>query len=311
MNYSDLDILYLSPLIPDYLHDCVFLGLCELGCNVVDFPTKPSLHGTPYTVLFRCDQLIFNLPERKLRKEKPDLIIVAAKMPHENQEMIDRLKQCQKYFPTRMIIIDGLDWTHEEYPFGEFSCVFKRELYTESSKMKSLSFHAIPETFTFIPFKNRSFDVSFIATTSHEHRVKTAEYLTKTAESMGLKIYVHVERQPIPRNEYLRILAESKTSISMRGAGLDCYRYWEIASKGTVLVSEILDSLLIKNDFTEEHCFKFKYTDTLEELERVLLEIKNSSPDRLQTMALNALIHTDKFHTPQKRAEYILKEVAL
>jgi hypothetical protein len=316
MNYSDLEILYLSPLMPDYLHDCTFLGLHELGCNVVEFPRKPSLHGTPYTELFRCDQLTFTLPENKLRKENPDLIITAAKMPHENQEMIERLRTLKilhrKDPPVPMIVLDGLDWAHQEYPFGDYSYVFKRELYEESEKMKSLSFCAIPEPFMFIPFKDRQYDLSFVATSSHERRFKIAEYLKNVApQKFGLNIFVYVEKQPLPREEYLRVLSESRTSISMRGAGLDCYRYWEIASKGTVLISEDLNPLLIKNDFlNRDHCFKFKYSEDMMELERVLDDLKNYYfPEALQIMALNALRHTNNFHTPKNRAEYVLQKV--
>jgi len=68
------------------------------------------------------------------------------------------------------------------------------------------------------------------------------------------------------------------------------------------MISEELP-ITIDNDFTSEHCFRFK---TLTELSHILLDLKITSDSRLQDMSLKALRHSLKYHTPEKRASRII-----
>jgi hypothetical protein len=79
----------------------------------------------------------------------------------------------------------------------------------------------------------------------------------------------------------------------------------ELPAKGTVMITEET-GLLVEDDFTDQHIFKFKNFD---ELEQILIQIKNGPLEKLEAMALRSLLHTQQFHTPKLRAEYILRKV--
>jgi hypothetical protein len=134
----------------------------------------------------------------------------------------------------------------------------------------------------------------------------TAEQVNSSNERpLDLSAYARVEYTSIDRAEYLKILSQSKTSVSVRGAGCECYRYWELPAKGLVMIADEHE-LPIENDFTDEQIFKFK---NLNDLEQILIKLKTVSPEVLEEMALKSLQHTVKYHTPKKRAEYILRKI--
>jgi hypothetical protein len=316
MNYSDLDILYLTTKnVPDYLQDVLYLGFCELGCNIVDYPTKGSLHGTPHDSIYNIPHLLFNQPERVLRKN-PDLIIVLA-MSRNFGEFSTRqnwfnfvLETVKKYPPsTKVVIVDSDDELYSFYPnleSREYDAVFKRELINPPySNWYGINFSSVPEQFNFIPYNQRKYDVSFMATISNFFRVEVKNFLLKKAEELNLSVFVHVEKAPLNRSEYLEVLSQSKTSISVSGAGKDCYRYWEIPAKGCVMISED-HGLWIEKDFGEGQIFKFK---DLNDLEKILKNIKMISNEHLEEMAISSLGLTYRWHTPIKRAKYILRKV--
>ena len=314
--FNKISILYVTKFTPDYLHDMLFLGLHSLGCNVVDHVlhrddsgfNKDLLHGKPWDREGEPEFHSFNISFNTLAKQHPDYLIVAV---FENdsecfQGWFEKVKELYqtRNFP-KVIFIDSTDSPNLfQIPFEPLkNCpVFKREVFEFFNSSHDIHFAAIPEPFTFIPFSQRKFDISFIATTSNPYRLEVAEMIRNTAESLGLNCYVRVEKSPIPRAEYLEILSQSRVSVSVRGAGSDCYRYWEISAKGIVLLAD--DSgLVVTNDFTKNHCFKFK---DLIQLQEMMLTIKQTSHETLEKMAINALLHTQNFHTPVERAKQVL-----
>jgi len=315
MNYSDLDILYLTTKdVPDYLQDALYMGFCELGCNVVDFPIKGSLHGRPHNSIYNIPHLLFNYPERTLRKE-PDLIIVTAMLQNygsyiNQQTWMDFVQNIVKTHPSaKVIILDSNDQKGTSYPIlsgREYDAVFKRELtYLPYENWYSINFSSIPETFYFIPYGQRKYDVSFVATISNFYREEVRDFINKKAEELNLSIFTYVERQPLDRQKYLDVLSQSKTAVSVTGAGKDCYRYWEIPAKGVVMIAED-PGLYIHSNFNKDHIFKFKY---LSDLGNILKTVKEIPDEKLEEMALNSLWFTHAWHTPRKRAEYILRKV--
>jgi hypothetical protein len=314
MVYTDLDILFLTTKeIPDYLQDAVYMGLCELGCNVVDNPRRKSLHGSWYSEEYRVEQLLFHYPEKELRKN-PDLLIITGMYGNYNycktyggwSDFVTGI--INNYKPEKIIMLDAEDSVNFSYPVLEkgYDAVFKRELFKKiHSNWYNISFSAIPEPFQYIYYPYRKYDISFIATLSNPYRVEVKELIEQKAKELGLSIYMHVDKTPIKRQDFLNVLSQSKTSVSVRGAGCDCYRYWEIPAKGLVMIADD-QGLPIENDYTSEQIFKFK---NLNELEQILLKLKSMLPESLDEMAVKSLWHTIKYHTPKKRAEYILKKV--
>lgn len=315
MQYSDIDILFLTTKeIPDYLQDAVYMGFRELGCNIVDFPRRTSLHGTWCRPDYRTEQLLFYYSELNLRKKPIDILIVTGMIHNYNTcgtfegwgQFIN--KMIEETQPKKLIMLDAEDFPQCSYPIisRNFDVVFKRELFTKPyHNWYNLSFASIPEPFEYVYYPYRKYDVSFIATLSHGFREEVRDFLVKKTQELNLSAFIYLDRQPLPRADYLKILSQSKTSISVRGMGCDCYRFWEIPAKGVTMITDDR-GLLIENNFNDDHVFKFK---TLKELEQILIKIKNSSSEALEAMALKSLLHTTQYHTPKKRAEYILQKI--
>lgn len=311
---NSLDILFMTKVIPDYLHDALYYGLRMLGHNVVDYPVKPSLHGTPHPSEFHSQQLLFHFQHTKLRKPNPDLLIVTALgfdyNPVGSQnwsrhvlETIDRFK------PSKTVMVDAQDTTRVAYPpvKKDFDVIFKREMKElPNSTWDYINFAATPEPFLFRFYSARRYDFSFISSISNDFRVKTAEFLRDMTKKHGFKSYIHCEKYHVPRPEYLEVLSQSKMAVSVRGMGYHCYRYFEIPAKGTIMVTEDLGHP-IRDDYKDGvHCFKFK---DFEDLERILLKSRTMSDHEMQTMACSALNHTLEHHTPEALAGYFLDRI--
>lgn len=321
-SFSDLDILFLTKEIPDYLHDMLFYGLRELGCNIEDYPRKMSLHGVPHPSEFHTEQLLLTLDSRSLRKQ-PDIMVVTALSHDYNPKgpvwWNDFVMECEaRYKPKKIVVLDGMDRAAYFYPsiIGSYRTIFKRELVKPypGPDWFPINFASMPEPFKFVPFKQRAYDLCYIATISCEQRVWVRDYLKNKASTLGLKICMHIDKRQIPRNEYLDILSQSRCALSVRGMGFDCYRYWEIPAKGSVLVADRLP-IDILNDYVENvHCFKYSGFEYVSEesgvdLDRVLKKIRDTPIERLEYMALQALLHTQTFHTCEKRAEYFINTI--
>lgn len=312
MNFEDLDILFLTKDIPDYLHDAVYLGLTQLGCNVVDFPRKCSLHGRPHPSEFHSEQLLFNLPENSLRK-RPDLMIVTA-LSHDYNPWgkgmwMNIVAQVEDFFkPLKTVALDGSDKQEIELPVlqTEYCCVLKREMFEKpSSSYYNIDFAPILEPFVYRYYENRDLDFSYMVSPSCQERGQHAEFLSEISEKHGLKSVVFCGAPTRPREEYLDVLSRSRCAVSVRGMGWSCYRYYEIPAKGTVMVAQ--DTKLdVPDDFDDTQCFKFKDYD---ELENAILKVRNMSTAELTDMAARAMDHIIKYHTPRKRALYFLSKV--
>lgn len=314
MNYSDLDIVFMTKIIPSYLQDALFYGLHQLGCNVVDYPVKPSLHGTPHPSEFHSEQILFHLPKNKLRKKNPDILIITAQAQDYNPagpynwsrhviETIERLK------PEKTVMLDTQDSQAITYPpvKKDYDAIFKRELKKiPDNNWYLINYAAILEPFLFRFYPTREYDFSFIASISNDYRVKVADFLKELTKKYDFKSYIHCERYHIPRTEYLEVLSQSKASISVRGMGRHCYRYFEIPSKGTIMISDDI-GFPIENDFRENIDY-FKFKD-LEQLEHLLIKLKKTPDEIKQNTALTALQHTLNYHTPEKRAKQFLKKI--
>ena len=314
---KDLDILFLTKEIPDYLHDMLFYGLYDLGCNIEDYPRKPSLHGVPHPSEFHTAQLLLDLPPRTLRKN-PDIMVVTALSHDYNPKGIswwaDFVIDCERaYKPSKIVVLDGMDRIAGVYPaiVASYQTIFKRELVKPypSECWYPINFASMPEPFVFVPFKDRAYDLCYIATISCEQRVWVHDFLRDKADSLGLRVYMHLDKNQIPRSTYLEVLSQSRCALSVRGMGYDCYRYWEIPAKGSVLVADRLP-IDIQNDYVEgEHCFRYEADKKMRDLGRVLEVIRRTPLDKLEEMTLKALLHTNRYHTYEKRARYFIDTV--
>ena len=119
------------------------------------------------------------------------------------------------------------------------------------------------------------------------------------------KIKSFISTNIVGKDKYIETIRNSKSGLSTRGTGYDTWRYWEIPCYGTALLAQ-RTPINIPNDFAdEESALFFKDFDELKQkFEKYVIK----SNEWLE-IAKNGQKHFFKYHTPQKRAEYILSKL--
>ena len=139
---------------------------------------------------------------------------------------------------------------------------------------------------------NLKYDVSFWAVESHEIRVNALNLLQ---DKFDCKANGTVRNQKFSRykrkgDEYLRELARCKIVLNFRGGGWDTMRYWETPAIGRFMISQ-KPKFVIPNNFRDGK------------------EIAFCKDAKREEIAKNALEYTKKFHTDEKRVEYIFDAI--
>jgi hypothetical protein len=149
----------------------------------------------------------------------------------------------------------------------------------------------------------KEFDLFFHGNESSKDRVNVTKKLKK--HFPVLKHHMNVthggvknEKDRLPRNQFMKMMANSKLCLSFAGSGYDCYRYHEIASVGSLIVSPNYP-LIIRNDYTDMvSCIKFKNVNSLKKKIKTLFD----SSGALDEMQANSSEQFKKFHTSEVRA---------
>ena len=211
-NYND--IAHASGgFINDYQNDLVFYGLRELfGDDVVDSTQIISMYkeyenkihpqhlwgGMTSFWLIGENNIDRSDIEEKIKSKYYDLIIYGA------------IKRCKQYYdlvskiysPNKTILIDGND-EPELDPLYEKHLYFKRELINKHKNLLPITF-ALPTSKLTIPNKN-----------------KTQEYATCIPGQPDTYIFKN-------EKEYYEDYQKSYYGVTMKKAGWDCMRHYEI-----------------------------------------------------------------------------------
>ncbi|MHB8565659.1 MAG: glycosyltransferase family protein [Nitrososphaerales archaeon] len=166
--------------------------------------------------------------------------------------------------------------------------------------------HPLPITYLEQPSladRDRIYDLSFIGTRNNRKRVKLARFLNRLSIKHNLSAFINLSSldDPIPYDQYKKIIMASKLSITLRGRGRQTYRFWEIPALGTALVAEDLDTV-VPNNFVDG--FDALYFKTFAELEEKLLRALRG--ELWPKLISNASLKLARFHKPVDRARYIL-----
>lgn len=106
------------------------------------------------------------------------------------------------------------------------------------------------------------------------------------------------------KQEYYKVLARSKISVSCPGQGFDTGRFWEILANNALLFSPPLQ-IKMPYPFVEyQHFISFRNTKQLKEGLRYYL----NHAEEGQKIANNGYHHLLEHHTSKARAGYLLKE---
>ena len=170
-------------------------------------------------------------------------------------------------------------------------------------KMKPLNLTTSDYGFT-PDYNRKDYDLSFIMGTSNSLRSFLYKHLLRISKKYRLKSFIHLSssgQEVIPWNMYINIVARSKISISLPGAGFDTYRFWEIPYHGAALMS-LEPYIKITNNFSDgENAIYFRSVQELEE--KLTYYLKS---DRWEQIAKNGREHFMKYHTPVRRAQQII-----
>lgn len=174
---------------------------------------------------------------------------------------------------------------------------FKRELtYTsQSTEIFSCPMGLVPETLPPLkPYAERTIPISCLLGVSNITRRSIADAVKTIPEAK-----VVMER--LPREEYLKILLDSKVSVACYGGGFNSYRYWEIPTCGALLVAQPLP-LLIPHNF-QSGLHALFYTSPQELL--AMLRWAMAHSQEAEAIARAGTHHIITHHLTTHRAQYL------
>ena len=180
---------------------------------------------------------------------------------------------------------------------------------------------------------HQDLDISFVGIASHRNRISAVNILqnatdlkfegkvfagpttrkSKLAQGTFKILQAKLQGDPYPTeeeqneklsyDEYFRLLARSKMGLSIRGAGFDTVRYWEIVAAKRLLVSE-KPYIYIPHNFEHGKHALFCRPD----LSDLLPLIRQYVHDEgfCQTMIEQAYQHLLRYHTCEQRAKQFL-----
>jgi hypothetical protein len=268
--------------INDYLNDLLFYGLTELD-NIEVIDSTPIIHlykenqhkipiqhlwgkGFTSTYLINEDNIDRSNIEEKIKDKYFDLIIYGSV-----NRCLDYYDIVSKTYPNNKIfLIDGADDTFI-HPLSNKHPYFKRELI--SNQFIPIHF-AIPECKITINKSN-----------------KTQEYGSIIPGQEGYKFDIE--------QEYYNDYSKSYFGVTMKKAGWDCMRHYEILANNCIPYFVDL-----------ENCPKNALTNLSKELLLEARELANNFDEQKYFNILNELFDYTKQHlTTKQLAQYVLSYV--
>jgi hypothetical protein len=219
--WEKLKILFITAPLYDNLGDSLLIGFRELyGANCIDFPRKsimygefPVIYGRGFTLWTRP---IEDVPRNARALEEIDLVIYSN---YRRQKSIDwRLLVKNRHQAPRVVYLDGNDDAYID-PFVR--PLFKRELFESHEGVFPIGF-GVPERFV------RSIHLGQ-KKQLHQTHVQDSEFTQDTAYKFTRE------------DDYYDDLARSCFGITMRKAGWDCLRHYEMLAAGTLVMFKHFD----------------------------------------------------------------------
>lgn len=229
----------------DYQDDCLSIGLKELhGSNVVDVNKRNHIYtsysevdaknsyGKGMTVTRVLPDLVVDRTDilSKIKNKYFDLVVYGS-IWRCNDYLNDVL---ENYNVNRIAVIDGEDHHHIHQSVNYDVKYFKRELYSEDTRLNPISF-ALP-TSKFRPTFN-----------------KTKEYAFITPLDINTYIYDSEE-------DYYKDYKEAMFGVTCKKAGWDSMRHYEIMGNGCIPIFLDIDNCpnRILTFFPKSNCVEVK-----------------------------------------------------
>lgn len=232
-----MKILYITSLGEDYLQDQVLIGLRSLfGSDVVDYPKKDvlyntcskaseELYGRGFTVWKTLPDIEIDRSEiwRRFCSGEFDLIVFGSIWRRIGIFFFSFFQKILSRVQTRFIFLDGEDQSVLFIPACLCGVYYKREL------VRKPFFNSVkPINFSIPSIKIRQDmapkDRLFAKHVQCEEVYKIEEVRANCQKSYGFS----------DEALYYDDIARSKYAVTMKKAGWDCMRHYEIAANGTV-----------------------------------------------------------------------------
>jgi hypothetical protein len=263
---------------PDFLQDILFDGLVRLlgAENIVDWPRNVRYHGSPPdpTIPF----LYADVPEHEDTPldellARVDGVVIASLRPPV-REAVRHVLVARGALPTAFV--DGEDDPYVRGIVEEVDVYFKRETLLRRPRslaaarsLRNLRYavrgdetlwrdaltrrvaiaavgdeRIVPLPFAAVvrgpaPPRGDEYDVVFLSMASSGVRAQVVRDL-QALERDGFRVALRATgyHDHLSWPEYIRLLASSRIGVSVRGAGFDTYRYWEVPYAGALLLAE-------------------------------------------------------------------------
>lgn len=269
----------------DYQNDCLLIGLKELlGCNVIDYNKQDhnyitydeqearKLYGMGMTMTRVLPDLEVDRTDiiSKIKNKYFDFIIYGSIWRYHNYIA----EVLQHYEPSRVIAVDGEDHTSIHDSFNLGIQYFKRELIHKAVRLNPISFS--------IPTSKVNFN---------KNKTKDAAYITPLDSST----YIYKNEK-----DYYNDYNEARFGITVKKAGWDCMRHYEILANGCIPRFLDIDGCpeMTMYDFPKDLC------------KEVNLLLKTLSPqDVYNRMIYKFEEHFQANNTTSKVAEGVINKI--
>ncbi len=193
------------------------------------------------------------------------------------------------------------------YLFDNFNIklyLLREYLKTKTYPSKVISFNLPADDYTSMAVDShkKGLDVFFQGNLSSDDRSKTLQKIAKHTRKFRCHYKpmtggVKNTKDRLPFKKFLKKLASAHCCLHFAGSGYDCYRYHEIASVGSIIVSPDYD-IAMRYDYVDMHsCIKYKSVkDLKDKLNRVL-----ESEQLLANLQKNSMNNFRQFHTCKAR----------
>jgi hypothetical protein len=313
-------ILFLTHSYPNYVPDLLLHGLRKLlGAEVVDYPRKDCLYeGVLGLGICPPDQRCFGwFPDDE--SQGIDRDDVWRKLDTGYYESVvcdfrayatyrDRLNASS----IRLVLIDGEDRPVFIPPGPYLIC--RRE--TDGADFSIPLPMALPEEIfhriTRYDDEPKRYLIGFLGSTAVDERRQFVDILSSQFEDVLLsttEIPSNERQSPEgrrSRDEYYRQLQQCRIVLSLPGAGLDTFRFWENSACNAVHYA-LRMSLMIPADFVEDEHLK-RFTDLRHLLQHLRAQAEKGRAVE-QEMILANRHHLFKHHLTTNRALYFIDRI--
>ena len=304
-----MNVLFLTSSLENYQADIVFHGFVDLlgADHVHEWPPKDLYHREPGTDKFAAFDFRHPAPppdaKKLLVEGYYDLVVVDFRAD------FALLRGAVGLTRRGIIVLDGEETdfvSPDHYKLCELYA--KRDLpigWTGPSRVVPCPMAWVPQPMTVLFSPERPVDVSYVVCDTFPTR--RALYDQLAAVELGKKqvrIAPH-PNSPLTYDEHRKLLSESKISFSVRGAGLDVYRYWEIPAHGACQIA-VGERPVIPDDFADgvEIVRATTYREGAVAAQTLLKD-----PARLEEIAEKGHEALQKRHRSRHRAEFLLNRL--